>query len=119
MAVEVTTESFEREVLQSEQPVLVDFWAPWCGPCRMMSPTVDELAKTYEGRAKVVKVDVDQSPEIAAQYQISSIPTFIAFENGKAGRRLTGAVPVSHLEEVLDDATAQKACSNDSCGCSN
>ena len=119
MTVEVTTENFEREVLQSEQPVLVDFWAPWCGPCRMMSPAVDELAQANEGRAKVVKVDVDQSPEVASQFQISSIPTFIVFENGKAGRRLTGAVPASHLQEALDDATAQKVCSNDSCGCGN
>ncbi len=84
MAKDVTKQSFDQEVLQSTVPVLVDFWAPWCGPCRMLSPTLEELGKELGDTAKVVKVNVDEEPELAAKFGIMSIPTVIAFRNGQA-----------------------------------
>ena len=92
-AVAVTDESFEQEVLNSPVPVLVDFWAAWCGPCRMIAPTVDQLAAEYAGKLKVVKVDVDANPEISGRLGVLSIPTLMVFKGGQMVERILGAVP--------------------------
>lgn len=100
----VTDASFERDVLKSAVPVLVDFWAPWCGPCRSIAPVVEQMAQRYAGRARVVKVNVDDNPRIAQQYQIMSIPTLMVFKNGSAIKRQVGANPAvipSMIEEAL------------------
>ncbi len=102
-AVAVTDTSFEQEVLQSDKPVLVDFWAEWCGPCRMIGPIVDELAKEYEGKAKFTKVNVDDNPEISMKFNIRSIPTLLIFKGGKVVDQIIGAVPKSHLTKKLND----------------
>ncbi|RMF91647.1 MAG: thioredoxin [Nitrospinota bacterium] len=102
---EVTDATFEKEVLQSDIPVLVDFWATWCAPCRMIAPVVEELANEYEGRLKVVKLDVDSNQGTAMKYGIRSIPTLLFFKDGKQQEQLIGAVPkkeiVSKIEQVL------------------
>jgi thioredoxin 1 len=92
-ALAVTDESFEQEVLNSEVPVLVDFWAAWCGPCRMIAPTVDQLAVEYAGKLKVVKVDVDQNPDISGRLSVMSIPTLMVFKDGQMVERIMGALP--------------------------
>ena len=92
-ALAVTDESFEQEVLNSEVPVLVDFWAAWCGPCRMIAPTVDQLAVEYAGKLKVVKVDVDQNPDISGRLGVMSIPTLMVFKDGQMVERIMGALP--------------------------
>lgn len=102
MAKEVTDSTFAQEVLQSDQVVMVDFWAPWCGPCRILGPTVDELAKEYEGRAKVVKLNVDDNPDTAAQYGVRSIPTLIFFKNGEPVGQVVGVQPKHALASLLD-----------------
>ena len=94
----ITKENFEAEVLKSAQPVLLDFWAAWCGPCRMLSPVVDEVA---EGRTKVGKVNVDEQPDLAAEFGVMSIPTLLLFENGKLVRQAVGARPKSGVLELL------------------
>jgi thioredoxin 1 len=86
----LTSDTFERDVVQSERPTLVDFYADWCGPCRATAPAVDELAHELEGQANVVKVNVDESPELATQYGVEAIPTFIVIRNGKAVTKLVG-----------------------------
>lgn len=98
----VTDSSFQQEVLDSDLPVLVDFWAPWCGPCRMVSPVVDELANQYAGQVKVVKLNTDDNPDIASQYGIRSIPTLIVFKAGEAVDRVIGAVPKTTLTTTLE-----------------
>ena len=102
MMAAVEVHIFESDVLLSSQPVLVDFWAPWCGPCRAMSPLVEEIAEKYAGRAHVVKVNVDEAPEIAGRYAISSIPSFFLFKDGEVRQKKTGAVPRETLEAMLD-----------------
>ncbi|MFQ6084525.1 MAG: thioredoxin [Candidatus Aminicenantia bacterium] len=100
--VEITEANFEREVLQSEIPVLIDFWAVWCGPCRMIAPIVEELAEQYEGKLKVGKLDVDNNPQIAAKYGIRSIPTLLLFREGKVVEQIVGAVPRTYIESKLE-----------------
>jgi thioredoxin 1 len=93
MALEVNDGNFDEVVLKSDKPVLVDFWAEWCGPCRMIAPIIDEISKEYEGKALVTKCDVDNSPAVAAKYSIRNIPTILFFKNGKIADRQVGAVP--------------------------
>src|SRR4029077_13198148 len=92
-AVAVSEDNFANEVLQSPVPVLVDFWAAWCGPCRQVAPSVEELATEYQGRLKVVKLDVDESPEVSGRYNVTSIPTLILFKGGEMVERMIGAYP--------------------------
>ena len=101
-ALEVNDQSFETEVLQADLPVLVDFWAPWCGPCRMLAPVVDEIAGQYDGRLKVVKLNTDDSPNTAVRYQIMSIPTLLLFKNGKAVEQVVGAQPKQALASKIE-----------------
>ncbi|MEG4811474.1 thioredoxin [Microcoleus sp. F8-D3] len=101
-AAQVTDSSFKQEVLDSEVPVLVDFWAPWCGPCRMVAPVVDEIAQQYEGQVKVVKVNTDENPQVASQYGIRSIPTLMIFKGGARVDMVVGAVPKTTLANTLE-----------------
>jgi thioredoxin 1 len=101
-AITFTDDSFQAEVIESSVPVLVDFWATWCGPCRMVAPIVDELAQEYEGRVKVGKVDVDSEQKIAADFGIRSIPTLLIFKDGKQAEQIVGAVSKNHLVEKLE-----------------
>ncbi|HZP82068.1 MAG TPA: thioredoxin [Chthonomonadaceae bacterium] len=101
-AVAVTTGDFESQVLQSSVPVLIDFWAVWCGPCKMIAPHVDAVASEYEGRVKVLKVNVDEEPEIAGKYGIMSIPTLLFFKGGKVVDQVVGAVPKSTITSKLE-----------------
>ena len=98
----VNDTNFDAEVLQSDRPVLVDFFAPWCGPCQAMSPIVDDLANRYEDKVRVVKINIDESPATAREYQVQSIPSFILFDQGKIEERRTGVVPTDQLEAILD-----------------
>lgn len=95
--IEISDSDFESEVLQSDVPVLVDFWAEWCAPCRMVAPILEELAVEYDGRLKIAKVNVDHSQEIAARYEIMSIPTVILFRDGQAVKHVVGALPKESL----------------------
>jgi thioredoxin 1 len=99
---EVSDTSFEGDILKSTVPVLVDFWAPWCGPCRTVAPIVDELANQYAGKIKVAKVNVDESQQVAFQYQVTSIPTFILFKDGRVADRVLGALPRSEFVKFID-----------------
>ena len=94
---------FEDEVLKNEKPVLVDFWATWCGPCRMIAPIIDQLANEYDGRAVVGKVDVDEEPELARRYGVMSIPTLVVIKNGEVVNKVIGAVPKPKLAAMLDE----------------
>ncbi len=96
-------ENFEAEVLQGDMPVLVDFWAPWCGPCRMISPIMDELAEEYEGRAKICKVNVDEAAGLAKQYKVLSVPTLFLFKDGVKIERIGGARPKDAFKELIDE----------------
>jgi thioredoxin 1 len=96
--------TFDAEVLKSDLPVLVDFWAPWCAPCRMIAPSVEALASEYEGKAKFGKVNIDEHPSIAQRYHIHSIPTVLLFKGGEPVNQAIGAVPKRHLEEMLKQA---------------
>lgn len=98
----VTDASFKENVLDSDVPVLVDFWAPWCGPCRMVAPVVEEIADQYEGQVKVVKLNTDENPKIASQYGIRSIPTLMIFKDGQRVDMVVGAVPKTTLANTLE-----------------
>ena len=102
MEIELTNENFAAEVLQSELPVLVDFWATWCGPCKMLAPTVAEIAEEYAGRVKVGKVNVDNAPELAARFGITSIPVLLLFRKGEVAKTSVGFVPKSDVVAMLE-----------------
>ncbi len=101
VTIEITDANFQQEVMKSETPVLVDFWAAWCGPCKMIGPVVEEIAKEYEGKLKVGKVNVDNNPEISMQFGIRSIPTLMVFKGGKVVEQIIGAVPKKNLMEKV------------------
>ena len=97
---------FQKEVLESKEPVVVDFWAPWCAPCRIVSPTIDELGKEYEGKVKVGKMNVDENPKVAGQYGIMSIPSIVFFKNGQPIKTMIGAQAKGNYKEVIEAVLA-------------
>ncbi len=99
--IEITDTNFDKEVIQSETPVLIDFWAVWCGPCKMIAPVVEEIAKEYDGKLKVGKVDVDNNPEVSLKFGIRSIPTLMVFKGGKVVEQIIGAVPKRNLVDKV------------------
>ena len=102
LVTEVSDSEFEESVIQSDVPVLVDFWAPWCGPCKSIAPVVDELASEYEGRLKVVKVNVDENREAAAKYNVRGIPNLILFKGGETQEQIVGAVAKQELVQAIE-----------------
>jgi thioredoxin 1 len=97
-------DNFDQEVLKSNVPVLVDFWAEWCAPCRMIAPMVEEISNEYNGKAKIVKFDIDKGPKVPSQYAVTSIPTLVLFKNGQPMDKLVGAVPKSKIKGIIDSA---------------
>jgi thioredoxin 1 len=104
--VNVTTDTWDKEVLQSQALVMVDFWAVWCGPCRMIAPTVEELAKEYTGKVSVAKLNTDENPDIASRYKIMGIPTIMFFKGGQKVDQIVGAVPKPQLKAKIDSLLA-------------
>ena len=104
--VEISDGTFDKEVLQSPLPVLIDFWAPWCGPCRAIGPVVEDLAKSYEGKLKVVKMNVDENPATPGRYGVRGIPNLILFRGGEVKEQIVGAVPRAHLVKAIDQVLA-------------
>ena len=102
MALEINDSNFKSEVIDSEMPVLVDFWAPWCGPCRMVAPVLEEIAKEYDEKVKVVKLNVDESPNTATEFGVRSIPTLILFKDGKVFDQTIGVQPKENLKQIID-----------------
>ncbi|MEI7481550.1 MAG: thioredoxin [Elusimicrobiota bacterium] len=101
--IQLTDASFDQEVIKSAIPALVDFWAPWCGPCKMIASTIEELAKEYEGKVKVCKLNTDENPDSSATYRISAIPTILLFKGGKLVQELVGLQPKDELKRHLDE----------------
>ncbi len=99
---EVTDANFDQEVLKSDQPVLIDFWAVWCGPCKALSPIVDQVAESYSGKVKVAKMNVDQNPGTPGRYGIRGIPTLLIFKDGQVKEQIVGYVPKETIEKVID-----------------
>ena len=99
----ITRENFENEVMKSDIPVLIDFWAPWCGPCRMMGPIIEQLAEEYEGKAKVGKVNVDEEGELSQAFGVMSIPTIVLIKDGKVVKQAVGARPKAEVEAMLQE----------------
>jgi thioredoxin len=102
--IHATDADFDQQVLQSSEPVLVDFWAQWCGPCKMIAPALDDLAQAYAGRAKVVKVDIDQNRAVAMKYHVRSIPMLLLFKDGQVQATQIGAVGKAQLAQIIDKA---------------
>ena len=102
----VTDDSFQQDVLGSDKPVLVDFWAEWCGPCRMIAPALEEISKSLNGKVKIVKLNVDENPAVASKYGIMSIPTLMLFKGGELASRQVGAAPKQKLEQWITSAAA-------------
>ncbi|HTW88934.1 MAG TPA: thioredoxin [Candidatus Binataceae bacterium] len=102
----VTDANFEQEVLKSDKPVLVDFWAPWCGPCKAIAPLIDELAVQYAGRLKVVKINVDDNPQTPQRYNVRGIPNLLIIKGGQVANQIVGAVPKGNLVQAVDSAIA-------------
>ncbi len=104
--IEVSDSTFEKEVLQAEVPVLVDFWAPWCGPCRAIAPVIEELSSEYAGKLKIAKCNVDENPQTPARYGIRAIPTLIIFNAGNVTEQITGAVAKAQIASAVDKVVA-------------
>lgn len=102
MALEITDANFDSEVINSDKPVLIDFWAVWCGPCKLIAPVVEEVAKEYDGKFKVGKMDIDNNPNVAMKYGIRSIPTLLIFKDGKVVDQIVGAVPKNVITSKMD-----------------
>ena len=100
---QVSDSSFDGDVLKADVPVLIDFWAPWCGPCRAIAPIVEELATEYDGKLKIVKMNVDDNPQTPAQYGVRGIPNLILFKSGEVKQQIVGAVPKAQLVKAIDD----------------
>lgn len=101
MALQITKDNFNTEVLKADKPVLIDFWAPWCGPCKMLTPIVEELSEELAGQVIVGKINIDEEPELASNYGVMSIPTLIVFENGEVKKQTVGFMPKDRLKETL------------------
>ncbi len=102
MVTDITDDDFEKEVLQSSQPVMIDLWAPWCGPCRMIGPIVDNLSEKYDGKVRVLRLNIDENPLTPTKYHVMSIPTLLFFKNGEAVDTVVGAVPERTIAPKMD-----------------